>query len=572
MKLIELNTTCFNREEVSGKGGDSQSNDRNDIFDHISQQHEEVYKSPLVAHTRMEAETSYNNYHGYVGENFICHNVNYLLVMNGVINDSACKLYAYLIGKANDKGWQAFSCSNEDLLKGSRLSYVTLTKTRKELEKLGLIEVKSLCGNYNEYFVIPFSRGDKVRLEKSVEKVEQGSKGYAAYNKTKKKTKELRVSCKKVPTKCSVTESEPHKVDESYTTDDLITKIFDEKTKKRCEKYDAYPTVNAAYKYINQGLKDKKREPLDVYWYDDYDKEGVIEYWETIYNDIINTLRNRGIEKADSYSIRDLFIAAIDKLDKKCMELIYVRELDKAEKRTIKMQLYKAIGVDTAELKEEIEKEHRKKEEDAKRVILEKEVEVHNAPIKKEISEIQNEVLLKRQSLDEHKKNKIELSEGIDILKMRLSMKEVPDNFNYEFSIINSEGFTEDSLLGVKAKDLEVLLRESYGIEPDDFDGKNTNKKLRGLVLEAQENPSKKIKQYLKELRDNLEKELTEKESELEIIENEIGRLDNMVQEEGDKIKRLKEKLRSICSDKSINSDIKEERSEDSEGRITKFS
>lgn len=46
--------------------------------------------------------------------------------------------------------------------------------------------------------------------------------------------------------------------------------------------------------------------------------------------------------------------------------------------------------------------------------------------------------------------------------------------------------YTDDELLEMKSKDLEVILRESYGIEPDDYEGKNTNKKLRQLILKAQ--------------------------------------------------------------------------------------
>lgn len=36
-------------------------------------------------------------------------------------------------------------------------------------------------------------------------------------------------------------------------------------------------------------------------------------------------------------------------------------------------------------------------------------------------------------------------------------------------------------------KELTKILKNDFKINPDDFDGKNTNKKLRNLILDAQE-------------------------------------------------------------------------------------
>lgn len=52
--------------------------------------------------------------------------------------------------------------------------------------------------------------------------------------------------------------------------------------------------------------------------------------------------------------------------------------------------------------------------------------------------------------------------------------------------------FTKDELMEMESKELIKILKNDYGINPDDFDGKNTNKKLRDLILDAQKNGGKK--------------------------------------------------------------------------------
>lgn len=59
-----------------------------------------------------------------------------------------------------------------------------------------------------------------------------------------------------------------------------------------------------------------------------------------------------------------------------------------------------------------------------------------------------------------------------------------------ESSEKSSKSYTEDDLMEMSVKELAKICREEFDIDPDDFDGKNTNKKLRNLILDAQENAS----------------------------------------------------------------------------------
>lgn len=46
--------------------------------------------------------------------------------------------------------------------------------------------------------------------------------------------------------------------------------------------------------------------------------------------------------------------------------------------------------------------------------------------------------------------------------------------------------YTEDGLKNMSPQDLTAILKREFSIDPDDFDGKNTNRKLRDLILDAQ--------------------------------------------------------------------------------------
>ena len=48
--------------------------------------------------------------------------------------------------------------------------------------------------------------------------------------------------------------------------------------------------------------------------------------------------------------------------------------------------------------------------------------------------------------------------------------------------------YTKEELMDMDSRDLVKICKDGFGINPDDFDGKNTNKKLRDLILNAQAN------------------------------------------------------------------------------------
>lgn len=51
-----------------------------------------------------------------------------------------------------------------------------------------------------------------------------------------------------------------------------------------------------------------------------------------------------------------------------------------------------------------------------------------------------------------------------------------------------SKVYTEDELMDTDTKELLRICKDEFGIDPNDTEGKNTNKKLRKLILDAQEN------------------------------------------------------------------------------------
>lgn len=51
-----------------------------------------------------------------------------------------------------------------------------------------------------------------------------------------------------------------------------------------------------------------------------------------------------------------------------------------------------------------------------------------------------------------------------------------------------SKVYTEDELMDTDTKELLRICKDEFGIDPNDTEGKNTNKKLRTLILDAQEN------------------------------------------------------------------------------------
>lgn len=51
-----------------------------------------------------------------------------------------------------------------------------------------------------------------------------------------------------------------------------------------------------------------------------------------------------------------------------------------------------------------------------------------------------------------------------------------------------SKSYTKEELMDMESKELVKICKDEFGINPDDYDGKNTNKKLRDLILDAQKN------------------------------------------------------------------------------------
>lgn len=51
-----------------------------------------------------------------------------------------------------------------------------------------------------------------------------------------------------------------------------------------------------------------------------------------------------------------------------------------------------------------------------------------------------------------------------------------------------AKSYTKEELMDMESKELVKICKDEFGINPDDYDGKNTNKKLRDLILDAQKN------------------------------------------------------------------------------------
>ena len=65
--------------------------------------------------------------------------------------------------------------------------------------------------------------------------------------------------------------------------------------------------------------------------------------------------------------------------------------------------------------------------------------------------------------------------------------KSAPKPAPQEEEAADEKVYTEDELMDMDVKELTKILKNDFKINPDDFDGKNTNKKLRNLILDAQE-------------------------------------------------------------------------------------
>lgn len=64
----------------------------------------------------------------------------------------------------------------------------------------------------------------------------------------------------------------------------------------------------------------------------------------------------------------------------------------------------------------------------------------------------------------------------------------VPVKSSTTYKKLAAKSYTKDELMEMDVKELVKICKNEFDINPDDYEGKNTNKKLRGLILGAQEN------------------------------------------------------------------------------------
>ena len=86
--------------------------------------------------------------------------------------------------------------------------------------------------------------------------------------------------------------------------------------------------------------------------------------------------------------------------------------------------------------------------------------------------------------------------------------------------------YTKNELMEMESKELIKLLKDSFGIDPDDHEGKNTNKKLRDLILEAQKEekaPAKTSKKAVKEEEPEDDEDASEEDATEDSLVDEIA-------------------------------------------------
>lgn len=105
--------------------------------------------------------------------------------------------------------------------------------------------------------------------------------------------------------------------------------------------------------------------------------------------------------------------------------------------------------------------------------------------------------------------------------------------------VASDKSYTKDELMDMESKELVKICKNEFGINPDDYDGKNTNKKLRDLILNAQKDGgAKKVDDE-----DDEEEESVENESDDTLV-NQVAE----VLEDFDAGKKNKKKaIAAIC-------------------------
>ena len=132
-----------------------------------------------------------------------------------------------------------------------------------------------------------------------------------------------------------------------------------------------------------------------------------------------------------------------------------------------------------------------------------------------------------------------ETKDDMDIALAKGGKKDETKSTKVE-EVVNSKSFSEDELMGMETKELEKLCK-SMGINPDDTEGKNTNKKLRLLILDAQKGSKKQAApKEVEEKEEKPAKKSSSKEDDLSSkIKNVLVDLDKSKMDEDDAIDEL---------------------------------
>lgn len=106
-----------------------------------------------------------------------------------------------------------------------------------------------------------------------------------------------------------------------------------------------------------------------------------------------------------------------------------------------------------------------------------------------------------------------------------------------------AKSYTKEDLMEMESKELVKICKSEFGINPDDYDGKNTNKKLRDLILDAQKNGASK------NVDEDEEEPTTETESADEDTDNSLTDKVAEILEDFDAGKKNKKKaISAICA------------------------
>lgn len=127
--------------------------------------------------------------------------------------------------------------------------------------------------------------------------------------------------------------------------------------------------------------------------------------------------------------------------------------------------------------------------------------------------------------------------------------------------------YTEDELMEMSPKELTNILKKEFEIDPNDYDGKNTNKKLRGLILDAQEKTLSD---------DDDDDEDTEDDSKEEPSDELTEKVASILEDFDSGAKNKKKTIASICklsddADEDVVADLVDKFEEDADADLDKM-